>query len=177
MKVTFVDQKLRKHCIELEGTVAIASITAMLVENVWPLPSGFSPKLVYEKRALLEHESLYSIGYVQGKLISFLTVRQSSKSAKSAQGSMPDIDLKFSRESCSNPSDMTASGPTPRAECYLREFTRVRIDGLTDWHWDWRVDGVHASPSMNGRTGVICGAFIADTGRWPVEIDESGSNS
>jgi hypothetical protein len=30
---------------------------------------------------------------------------------------------------------------------------------------------------MNGRTGVICGAFIADTGRWPVQIDGNGSNS
>jgi TPR repeat protein len=177
MKVTFVDQKLRKHCIELEGTVAIASITAMLVEKYWPVPSGFSPKLVYEKRALLEHESLCSIGYVQGKFISFLTVRQSAKSAKSAQGSMSEIDVKFSRELCSNPSDMTVSGPTLSAECSIREFARVRVDGLTDWHWDWRIDGVHASPSMNGRTGVICGAFIADTGRWPVKIDGNDSSS
>ena len=29
MKVTFVDQKLRKHCYELENTTAISSITAI----------------------------------------------------------------------------------------------------------------------------------------------------
>jgi hypothetical protein len=115
MKVTFVDQKLRKHCIELESTTAIAAITAMLV-SIWPVPSGFSPKLVYENRTLLEHESLDSIGYFASKCISYFGVR---KSAKSAQGSMLDIDLKI----CPNPSgtfDMTAARPILGAESSLR---------------------------------------------------------
>jgi TPR repeat protein len=71
---------------------------------------------------------------------------------------------------------MTAAGPVLGTDSSLREFARVHIDGLKDWHWDWRIDGVHASPAMNGRTGVICGAFIANTGRWPVQIDGNGSS-
>jgi hypothetical protein len=92
MKVTFVDQKLRKHCIELESSTAISSITAML-GNIWPVPSGLSPKLVYENRTLLKHESLDSIGYFASKCISYFGVKES---AKSAQGSISDIDLKIS---------------------------------------------------------------------------------
>ena len=89
---------------------------------------------------------------------------------------MSDFDLKI----CPNPSgtfDMTAARPILGVDSSLREFARARVDGLTDWHWDWRIDGVHASPAMNGCTGVICGAFIADTGRWPVQIDGNGSSS
>ena len=121
----------------------------------------------------MKHESLDSIGYFASKCISYFGVKES---AKSAQGSISDIDLKI----CPNPNgtfDMTAAGPVLGTDSSLREFARVRIDGLNDWHWDWRIDGVHASPAMNGRTGVICGAFIADTGRWPVQIDGNDSSS
>jgi TPR repeat protein len=173
MKVTFVDQKLRKHCIELESSTAISSITAML-GNIWPVPSGFSPKLVYENRTLLKHESLDSIGYFASKFISYFGVKES---AKSAQGSNSDIDLKICPRSSFDMSMMTAAGPLLGTDSSVKEFARVRIDGLNDWHWDWRIDGVHASPAMNGRTGVICGAFIANTGRWPVQIDGNGSSS
>jgi hypothetical protein len=48
---------------------------------------------------------------------------------------------------------------------------------LNDWHWDWRIDGLVSKPAMNGCTGVICGAFIADNGRWPVQIDGNCSCS
>jgi hypothetical protein len=69
-EVTFVDEKLRKHCIELESSTAISFITAML-GSIWPVPSGFCPKLVYENRTLLKHESLDNIGCFASKFISY----------------------------------------------------------------------------------------------------------
>jgi hypothetical protein len=156
MKVTFVDQKLRRHCAELEINTAVASITAML-GNVWPVPPGCIPKLVYESKALLENDSLGSIGYFPGKCITFFYMKSP---AKSAQESTPKIPC-----SCS---DTTA--PT------FRSFDRVRVVGLNDWRWDWHIAGVHASPAMNGRTGVICGPFNSDTGRWTVQMDGNDSS-
>ena len=39
-----------------------------------------------------------------------------------------------------------------------------------------RIEGLQAKPEMNGRTGVVCGAFNAQSGRWTVEVaaDEVG---
>ena len=37
------------------------------------------------------------------------------------------------------------------------------------------IDGLQAAPEMNGRTGVICGAFDIDSGRWTVEIYPVGT--
>ena len=157
MKVTFVDQKLRRHCAELEINTAVASITAML-GNVWPVPPGCIPTLVYESNALLENDSLGSIDYSPGMCINIFYKKSP---AKSAQESTPKI-----LSSCPD-----TTPPT------FRSFDRVRVVGLNDWRWDWRIDGVHASPAMNGRTGVICGPFNSDTGRWTVQMDGNDSGS
>ena len=39
-----------------------------------------------------------------------------------------------------------------------------------------RIEGLQAKPEMNGRTGVVCGALNAQSGRWTVEVaaDEAG---
>jgi WD40 repeat protein len=51
-------------------------------------------------------------------------------------------------------------GPTPTAAT-VQEGSRVRITGL------------QAKPQHNGRTGVVCGAFDQESGRWTVEVDAS----
>jgi len=40
-----------------------------------------------------------------------------------------------------------------------------------------RIEGLQAKPEMNGRTGVVRGAFNAQSGRWTVEVaaDEAGA--
>jgi hypothetical protein len=47
------------------------------------------------------------------------------------------------------------------AAAALQDGSRVRIAGL------------QARPQLNGRTGVVCGAFDHESGRWTVEIDAS----
>jgi hypothetical protein len=163
MKVTFVNQKLCRHCAEIEIDNPVASITAVLAD-VWPVPAGFSTKLVYENKALVDYETLSSIGYFPGKCISVFSVKTP---AQSTQGSMPRVDSKL----CRNQVSLIDTAATS-----LRVLDRVRVVGLNDWHWDWRIDGVHASPAMNGRTGVICGPFNSDTGRWTIQIDGSDSS-
>ena len=37
-----------------------------------------------------------------------------------------------------------------------------------------RIEGLIAAPEMNGRRGVICEEFNAETGRWTVDIDAAG---
>jgi len=37
-----------------------------------------------------------------------------------------------------------------------------------------RIEGLLAAPEMNGRRGVICEAFNAQSGRWTVDIDADG---
>ena len=63
-------------------------------------------------------------------------------------------------------SSTTASPSTPPAAA-VREGSRVRIERL------------QAYPEMNGRTGVVRGAFDAQSGRWTVEVaaDEVGPAS
>ncbi len=60
-------------------------------------------------------------------------------------------------------SSTTASPPTPSAAA-VREYSRVRIEGLK------------AKPELNGRAGVVRGAFNEQSGRWTVEVaaDEVG---
>ncbi len=38
-----------------------------------------------------------------------------------------------------------------------------------------RIEGLQATPQMNGRTGTVCGAFNEDSGRWVVEVDADGA--
>ena len=40
-----------------------------------------------------------------------------------------------------------------------------------------RISGLQAAPEMNGRTGVVCGAFDQESGRWAVEVDTDGARA
>jgi hypothetical protein len=87
MKVTFIDPKLRRHCVELQPSTVFASITTEL-KTIWPIPSDFFPILVYDRKLLSEDKSLGSISYHPGKCILFVGVKVSECSA---QGSMPPL--------------------------------------------------------------------------------------
>ena len=62
----------------------------------------------------------------------------------------------------SSAAESTAQPPAPAA-LTLQLGSRVRIEGL------------QAAPEMNGRTGVVCGAFDQESGRWTVEVDANGA--
>ena len=36
------------------------------------------------------------------------------------------------------------------------------------------IEGLKSKPELNGRTGVVCGAFNEESGRWTVQVDASG---
>jgi hypothetical protein len=38
-----------------------------------------------------------------------------------------------------------------------------------------RIEGLASKPELNGRTGVVCGAFDEATGRWTVQVDAGGA--
>ncbi len=59
----------------------------------------------------------------------------------------------------------TSAAPSPPSAASLKEGSRVRIQGL------------HAKPELNGRTGVVCGAFSQESGRWTVQIDADGARA
>jgi hypothetical protein len=60
--------------------------------------------------------------------------------------------------------DAISSPAAPAAQLLaLRIGSRVCIKGLL------------TAPEMNGREGVICEDFNAETGRWTVDIDADGS--
>ena len=63
------------------------------------------------------------------------------------------------------PAKAAAQSPAPAAatlrKTFVQERSRVRIEGLL------------AKPQHNGRTGVVCGAFDAESGRWTVAVDAS----
>ena len=60
---------------------------------------------------------------------------------------------------CSAASEMH---PGACSSVTLSQGARVRIEGLT------------SKPELNGRTGVVCGAFNEATGRWTVQVDAGG---
>jgi hypothetical protein len=73
-----------------------------------------------------------------------------------------------SNPSCSPPHAIgTQSHPscTTAISCAMQQGSRVRVEGLL------------AKPEINGRSGVICGAFSEETGRWTVELDCSSSGA
>ena len=60
----------------------------------------------------------------------------------------------------SSPAKAAASCPVPAAST-VQQGSRVRIAGL------------QAKPQHNGRTGIVCGEFNHESGRWAVEVDAS----
>jgi hypothetical protein len=69
--------------------------------------------------------------------------------------SLPAIDIDASQRSSAPSTSSHMSNPPAKD---LHDGSRVRVEGL------------HAKPHMNGRTGVVCGAFDAKTGRWTVDL-------
>jgi hypothetical protein len=59
----------------------------------------------------------------------------------------------------------TSAAPSPPSAASLQEGSRVRIQGL------------QAKPELNGRTGVVCGAFSQESGRWTVQMDADGARA
>lgn len=76
----------------------------------------------------------------------------------------PPASLAASALSMPPASARSPAPPPPAAQPpALRPGSRVRLQGL------------QAAPEMNGRKGVICEDFNAQTGRWTVDIDADGS--
>ena len=57
----------------------------------------------------------------------------------------------------------TATQVLAPAALSMQDGSRVRIEGL------------QAAPEMNGRTGVVCGAFDQESGRWTIQITADGA--
>jgi len=162
MKVTFVDSKLHKHCFDLDDAASVECIKNMLVRASL-VPVGCCPKLAYQKKVLMDEDSLSSIGYVPHKSICFLCVRSSVAIAvptivdptRPLSPATPDPKVGARVD----PASLPIGSSTP-----LQEGTRVRIQGL------------QTGAAMNGRTGVICSAYNEERGRWTVQVDADDKN-
>ena len=64
---------------------------------------------------------------------------------------------------CSSSAAKSAAQPSASAALTLQLGSRVHISGL------------QAAPEMNDRTGVVCGAFDQESGRWAVDVDGDGA--
>jgi hypothetical protein len=185
MKVFVKDARMRRHSVDVDEGASVAHLK-LLLANMSLVPGGFVPNLVYQSQNLGDGDCLGGIGYSPELSISLVCVRAASAS------SAADRPLQSSCPSDSNPpaaaqialaspaavggqggaaaqaaeppfSSATASPPTLSAAA-VREGSSVRIEGL------------QAKPEMNGRIGVVRGAFNAHNGRWTVEAaaDEAG---
>ena len=54
--------------------------------------------------------------------------------------------------------------PPPPCAAVVQDGSRVRIEGL------------QAKPELNGRTGVVYGAFNQESGRWAIHVDADGAS-
>lgn len=78
MKVNLLDSKLRKHFVVVaDDSVSIAHVRELL-EQKFPVSTGFFPQLVYQKQILTGQDSLRSIGYIPNKSISIVCIRTPS---------------------------------------------------------------------------------------------------
>jgi len=58
MKVNLMDSKLRNHFVDVaDDSVSIAHVRELL-EQKFPVPTGFFPQLVYQKQILTGQDSL-----------------------------------------------------------------------------------------------------------------------
>ncbi len=170
MRVTLVDSRLQKHCFDVDHGASIAHIKTLLL-SMSLVPSGFLSKLCYAEKILRDDDSLDGIGYSPEKSISFVCVRALSFGSRSPDESLNQaataasgVDHHRPLERSSSPTKTTAQPPAPASET-LQEGSRVRIQGL------------QATPEMNGRTGVVCGAISQESGRWTVRIDAIGARA
>ena len=82
MKVSLVDSKLHKHCVDVDASASIAEV-ASLLEHMSLVPAGCSPMLVYQRRILTGRDSLRGIGYNPDRSISVVCVSAPSVSTTS----------------------------------------------------------------------------------------------
>ena len=182
------DARLRRHSVDVDDGASVAHLK-LLLANMSLVPAGFVPNLVYQTRNLSDGDCVGGIGYSPDLSISLVCVRaapasaaaeqqrQSSRpsdanppaAAQTAPASPAAADCTAAQVPDSPPSEpslssATAHPPTPSAAA-VREGSRVRIEGL------------QAKPEMNGRRGVVRGAYNAQSGRWTVEVaaDEAGA--
>jgi hypothetical protein len=73
---------------------------------------------------------------------------------------LPAIDIDALQRPSTSSASSTKCNPPAKA---LHDGSRVRVEGL------------QAKPHMNGRTGVVCGAFDQETGRWTVDLVADGA--
>jgi hypothetical protein len=150
MKVTFVDSKFRKSCIQIDDAASIkATILSMSV-----VPSSFSLILVYRTKILVDADTLRSICYSPDKVITSLLVKSAVVGALLTAVQQPSAA----------PAAILRQTESAFVPVLLQEGCRVRIHGL------------QTSPEMNGRTGVICSAFDEPGGRWTVQVDADSAN-
>jgi hypothetical protein len=73
---------------------------------------------------------------------------------------LPAIDIDALQRPSTSSASSTKCNPPAKA---LHDGSRARVEGL------------QAKPHMNGRTGVVCGAFDQETGRWTVDLVADGA--
>ena len=74
MKVVFVDARLRRHSVDVDEGASVAHLK-LLLAKVSPVPAGFVSKLVYQRRIFDDGDSLKSIRYSPGTIVSLFCVR------------------------------------------------------------------------------------------------------
>jgi hypothetical protein len=79
MKIYVMDSKLCKHIVEVDDGASVAQVK-LLLADMSLVPSGFVPKLVYQKRMLGDDEHVASIGYIPERCISLVCTRSTPSS-------------------------------------------------------------------------------------------------
>jgi hypothetical protein len=191
MKVFVKDARLRRHSVDVDDGASVAHLK-LLLANMSLVPAGFVPNLVYQTRNLSDGDCVSSIGYSPDLSISLVCVKAAPASAaadhkrqslptwstdanplasvqKKLSSSTTATNCTVANAADSPPFSSTKTNPaTPvPSAAAVREGSRVRIEGL------------QAKPEMNGRTGLVRGAFDSQSGRWTVEVaaDEAGPSS
>ena len=188
MKVFVKDSKLRRHSIFIDDSARVAHLKLRLVDMSL-VPAGFVPILLYQMRYLNNGDCIGDNGYSPDLSISLVCVRAAAASDAAGhqrQFSHP-IDGNThvaAQTAAAYPTEVagsaacqaaagalsepfvssTATSLPASSAAAVREGSRVRIEGL------------QVKPEMNGRIGVVRGAFDAQSGRWTVEVaaDEVG---
>ena len=91
MKVVFVDAKLRRHSVDVDESASVAHLK-LLLAKVSLVPAGFVSKLVYQRRILDEGDSLKSIRYSPGTIVSLFCVRAAPTLAATLTGAGTPCD-------------------------------------------------------------------------------------
>ncbi len=109
MKVFVKDVRLRRHSVDVDEGASVAQLK-LLLENMPLVPAGFVPYLVYQQRALGDHEVIGNIGYSLERSISLICVRAAVASISATH------TLHLVSPSSHEP-DPSAAGQTAPASC------------------------------------------------------------